>query len=110
MPAFISRSRAAHSEYPEIIAVDNSDNDASRPLYALSPQEGHLLEYYKLRKMGDAQVFTVVQGFDLPRMEVFSARVLGDEVAPGFIAYGSDYGIRTKYAKGRGVLGHAGLR
>src|SRR5439155_324411 len=76
-------------------------------LLSLSPTDGRLLESYKTLKLGDAQVYTVARGFDLPRLEVFSARVLGDEVAPGFIAYGSDYGVTTSYAKARGFFGGA---
>ena len=87
--------------------VDNSDADSSRPLYALSPLDGHFLAHFRLVNLGDAQVYTVAQGFDLPRLEVFSARALPDEVAPGFIAYGSEYSVSVKYARGQGLAGRA---
>ena len=107
LPIVITRPTAAHSEYPHTIVVDNSDVDSSRPLYALSPHDGHFLQHYKMQKLGDAQVFTVVQGFEVPRVEVFSARALEDEIAPEFMAYGSDYSVTIEYARGRGLAGGA---
>jgi hypothetical protein len=107
LPIVITRPTAAHSEYPHSIVVDNSDVDSSRPLYALSPRDGHFLQHYKTLKLGDAQVYTVVQGFEVPRVEVFNARALSDEIAPEFMAYGSDYAVTIQYARGRGTIGAA---
>ncbi len=107
LPIAITRPTAAHSEYPHAIVVDNSDVDSSRPLYALSPRDGHFLQHYKMLKLGDAQVYTVVQGFEVPRVEVFNAGALSDEIAPEFMAYGSDYAVTIQYARGRGAIGSA---
>ena len=107
LPIVITRPTAAHSEYPHAIVVDNSDVDSSRPLYALSPRDGNFLQHYKTLKSGDAQVYTVVKGFEVPRVEVFKASALSDEIAPEFMAYGSDFGVTIQYARGRGLIGEA---
>jgi hypothetical protein len=45
-------------------------------------------------KWGDAQVYTIVNGFQIPKYEVSSSRILADEASPGFVAYGYDYSVR----------------
>lgn len=101
-----TRGRAAHAEYPRIVITDPSDPDHLRPLYAVSLEAGHFLEHYKVVKRGDAQVYTIVSGFELPRFEVFSAKRLADEITPGYIAYGQDYSVAIRYARGRGPIGY----
>src|SRR5204862_1240718 len=89
-------------DFPYLILLDHSDSEAPRPLYALSPKDGHFLEHYKMAKYGDAEVYTVVHGFDLPHLDVFRANILDDELAPGYVAYGDEYQVSLEYARGRG--------
>src|SRR5258706_12925476 len=37
-------------DFPYLILLDHSDSEAPRPLYALSPKDGHFLEHYKAIK------------------------------------------------------------
>ena len=48
---------------------------------------GHFEQRFGNRIPGEmVQVYSVVQGFELRRMEIFQSRILGEEVSPGFIA------------------------
>jgi hypothetical protein len=99
------RPRSQIPVFPMVVLMDNSDADAPRPLYALSLREGSFLEHYKMPKWGDAQVYTIVNGFDVPKYNVFSAHILDDEVMPSFTAYGYDYAVTLETAKASGWLG-----
>jgi hypothetical protein len=96
------RPRERKPVFPVAVLVDSSDPDAPRPLYALAPDDGGFIEYYKTVNLGDTQVYTVASGFDTPRLEVFRAGVLEDEVAPGTVAYGFDYNVTIPQVKSRG--------
>lgn len=107
LPIAVSYPRFKHWDFPYLVLMDYSDSDAPRPLYAISPKDGHFLEHYKTLKLGDAQVYTVVRGFDLPHLDVFRAGILDDELGPGYVAYGDDYQVSLEYDRGRGAFGHA---
>ncbi len=107
LPIVSTHSRSTFLEFPHLVVLDNSDTGSPQPLYALSLDDGHLLEHYKTQQGGDSHLCTVVQGFGLPRREVFRSALLEDELAPGIIAYGTDYSISMGFAKGRGALGQA---
>ncbi|MSU64057.1 MAG: hypothetical protein EXS31_16970 [Pedosphaera sp.] len=85
--------------YPVVVFADSSDADAPTPLYAVSRRDGHFLEHYAMPSWGDAQVYTVINGFKIPRYDVFNARNLADENSPGFAAYGYDYSVRLQVAR-----------
>jgi hypothetical protein len=84
--------------------LDYSDADAPRPLYALQTETGDFLEYYHSTQWGDAQVYSVVSGFETPKLEIFRAGVLDDEIAPGLLAYGRDVHVTLPLAKASGGL------
>ena len=107
LPVLVTHGRTARLNFPHLILLENSDNGSPQPLYALSLEDGHLLEHYRTLKMGDSHVCTIVQGFALPQQEIFRAGILEDEVAPGFVIYGSDYPTTIRYARGRGAFSEA---
>lgn len=84
--------------------LDCSDADAPRPLYALQTETGDFLEYYQATQRGGARVYSVVSGFETPKLEIFRAGVLDDEVAPGLLAYGRDVHVTLPLAKAGGGL------
>ena len=103
LPIAVTRAVERSSGYRNLVLVDSSKAEAPRPLYAISPNNGRFVEHYRtLRSQGDAYVYTVVQGFALPKLEVFSAGVLDDEITPSRIQYGYDYHVTVRYAKGSG--------
>ena len=104
VPVATAQTRSRHSGFPPIILKDHSAGDAARMLYAFSPEDGHLIEHYKNIRVGDAQVYTVAQGFDLPRMEIYRGRYLEDEAAPSLISFGKDYGLTISVVRGRNPL------
>jgi len=104
-PVAVTREPVRGSEYRNLIVVDYANADAPRPLYAVSPDTGRFVEHYKLLKDGGASyVFTVAQGFALPKLEVFDAKILDDEIAASRVHYGYDYRVTVRYAKGSGLL------
>jgi hypothetical protein len=88
--------------YPIVHLTDNADPDTPRPLYALAAEDGRFLEYYRTVHTGDSQVFTAVSGFETPKLEVFRARVLDDELSPGMLAFGRGYPLTIPLSKGHG--------
>ena len=107
LPVAAAYARTPYSTDPTVVIVDNSDPDSPRPLYALSHQDGHFLEHYKMLKWGDARIYTVVSGFEVPRLETYRAGVLDDEIAPGVLAYGDEYQVTVEFVKGRTLFGRA---
>src|SRR5439155_26470811 len=106
-PIALSYSLYKNWDFPFLTVLDNSDPEAPRPLYAVSPKDGQFLEYYKMVKLGDAQVYSVVRGFDLPHLDVFRAGILDDELGPGYVAYGDEYQVSLEYVRGRTPVGQA---
>ncbi|MBI2947568.1 MAG: hypothetical protein HYY23_07970 [Verrucomicrobia bacterium] len=101
----VTREPVRGLAYRNLVVVDYANTDAPRPLYAVSPDTGRFVEHYKLLNDGGASyVFTVVQGFALPKLEVFDAKILEDEIAPSRVHYGYDYRVTVRYAKGTGFL------
>lgn len=88
--------------YPILHLIDNADPDTPRPLYALANEDGRFLEYYRTFHRGDSRVFTAVSGFETPKLEVFRARVLDDELSPGILAFGRGYPVTIPLSKGHG--------
>jgi hypothetical protein len=88
--------------YPVLMLTDNSDPEASHPLYALAAEDGRFLEYYQTRTAGDAQVYTVVNGFETPKVEMYRAGILDDEVTAGILGFGQGYYIKLPLAKAGG--------
>ena len=93
--------------YPVLLVRDSSDPDSPRPLYSLAAEDGKFVEYYQTLGAGDVQVYTVVNGFDTPKVEVYRAGVLDDEIAPGIMAFGHRYYVTLPLAKGSGGLSRA---
>ncbi len=90
--------------YSVLTVTDDSDPDHPWPLYALAAEDGAFLEYYQTEGVGDTQVYTVVNGFETPKMEVFRGGVLDDELTPGILAFGHGYYVTLPLAKARGGL------
>ena len=90
--------------YPVATILDYSDPDSPRPLYALAPDDGKFLEHYQTFRWGDAQVYTVASGFETPKLEVFRAGILDDEISPGLLAFGYGYYVSVPLAKASGSL------
>lgn len=106
LPVALVRPRSQLPVFPTVTILDSSDPDAPRPLYALSLREGRFLEHYRMPESRRAQVYTVVNGFDVPRYDLFDASFLDDEVSPGATAYGYDYAVSLDTARGRHWLTH----
>jgi hypothetical protein len=81
--------------------------ESPRPLYAIWPREGRFLEHYKVARRRGSEVYSIVQSFELPRVEIFDPRALGDEVFASTIAYGRNYEVSYHPARGRGWLGES---
>jgi len=96
--------------YPVLSLTDNSDPDSLQPLYALAAEDGRFLEYYRTVRAGNSRVYTIVHGFDTPKMEVFRAGVLDDEISAGILAFGHGYYVTLPMAKASGVLPNAVAR
>jgi hypothetical protein len=90
--------------YPVLLLTDNSDPDAPVPLYTLAADDGRFLNYFETVHTGDTKVHTIVNGFDTPRLEVFRAGVLEDEISPGILALGYGYYVTVPLAKAGGGL------
>jgi len=90
--------------YPVAVLVDSAEADSPQPLYKLAADDGKFLEYYQTDRAGDAQVYTVVRGFDTPKLEVFHAGILDDEISPGYLAFGYGYYVAIPLAKASGGL------
>jgi hypothetical protein len=90
--------------YPVLVVTDSADADSPRPLYALAAEDGKFLEYYQTLGTGDIQVYTVVSGFETPKMEVVRGGVLDDEITPGILAFGHRYYVTLPLAKASGGL------
>jgi hypothetical protein len=88
--------------FPVLRFADHTDPDRPRPLYALAADDGRFLEYYRTVHSGDARVYTVAGGFTSPKLEVFRAALLDDELAPGLLAFGRDYDITLDLSRGAG--------
>jgi hypothetical protein len=93
--------------FPILRFADHTDPDRPRPLYALAADDGRFLEYYRTVHSGDAHVYTVAGGFTTPKLEVFRAALLDDELAPGLLAFGRDYDITLDLSKGAGRVSTA---
>ncbi len=90
--------------YPVLLLADNSDPDLPRPLYSLAADDGRFVNYFQTRCTGNTQVYTVINGFDTPKVEVFRAGVLDDEISPGVLGLGYDYYVTVPMAKSSGGL------
>ncbi|MGO9203690.1 MAG: hypothetical protein ACLQM8_24485 [Limisphaerales bacterium] len=90
--------------YSILTVIDDSDADHPWPLYALAAEDGSFLEYYQTEGVGDTQVYTLVNGFETPQMEVFRGGVLDDEITPGILAFGYRYYVTLPLSKARGGL------
>jgi hypothetical protein len=93
--------------FPILRFTDHTDPDRPRPLYALAADDGRFLEYYRTVHSGDARVYTVAGGFTSPKVEIFRAGFLDDQLAPGLLAFGRDYDITLDLSKGAGRLSTA---
>ncbi|MFO1459755.1 MAG: hypothetical protein U1G08_10110 [Verrucomicrobiota bacterium] len=106
-PVAVTQPAPKRSPYPDVVIVATGDTGTPRPLYRLSSSDGHFEQRFETVSQGEmVQVYSVVQGFELPRMEIFNPRILGEEVSPGFIAYGYDYHARVRVTKSGSILGH----
>jgi len=105
LPFGKTRARSRHSGFGELVIMDNSELDSPRPLYALTLREGYFLERYLTRKWGEARVYTIVSGFETPKFERYRPDRLSDETSPGGLAYGYDYPVQIRLAKGNGPVG-----
>ncbi|MBI3416899.1 MAG: hypothetical protein HY043_16535, partial [Verrucomicrobia bacterium] len=103
----LGHTRSRSALFPVTVVMDNSDPDSPDALYAMVGTDGRFLEFYKTIKRGDAQVYSVVSGFEIPRVDVTRAAILDDEITPGYVAYGNNYLVRGELAKGRGLVGGA---
>ncbi|MEW6158051.1 MAG: hypothetical protein AB1813_11500 [Verrucomicrobiota bacterium] len=104
LPVAMLSPRQDTNTYSSLAVLDYSDRDSPRPLYALAPETGNFLEYFKSVRWGDAQVYTVASGFQTPKLELFRAEILDDEISPGILAYGFDYKVTIPLAKASGGL------
>ncbi|HRI16476.1 MAG TPA: hypothetical protein PLX89_26070, partial [Verrucomicrobiota bacterium] len=105
-PMAMTQPPIRRSPYPLVNIFSTTPNGVPRPLYQLSAEDGHFQQRFEVVSQPDAvQVYSVTQGFELPRFEVFNSRILGEEISPGFVAYGYDYHARVALTKGYGVLG-----
>jgi hypothetical protein len=68
----------------------------------LAAEDGRFLNYFETVQTGDTKVHTVVSGFETPKLEVFRAGVLEDEISPGILALGYGYYVTVPLAKGSG--------
>ena len=92
LPIMISQRSEKSSPYPDISIIDASDPIATRPLYTITSRNGEFRSHYQMVDIGGfTQIYTVVNGFDVPKYEVFDKRILGEELSPGFMGYGYDY-------------------
>ena len=87
------------TRFPVITLLDTSEADAPRPLYALAAATGDFLEFYKTLRWGDVRIYTLVSGSATPEVRIFRAGVLDDELSPGVIAYGHDFGMSLPLIK-----------
>jgi hypothetical protein len=81
--------------------------ESPRPMYAIWPREGRFLEHYQTVRRAGSELYAIVQGFELPRVEIFNPQAIGDEVFPGTVAYGRNYEVIFHPARGRGWLGES---
>jgi hypothetical protein len=93
--------------YPILYLTDHADPDSARPLYAVAAEDGRFLEYYQTLAAGDRHVFTAANGFESPKLEVFRARVLDDELSPGMLVFGRDDPLTIPLSKGQGGFSSA---
>ncbi|MBL9174736.1 MAG: hypothetical protein JNL10_14455 [Verrucomicrobiales bacterium] len=106
-PIAVTQPAPKRSPYPDVVVVATGDTGTPRPLYRLSSLDGHFEQRFETISQGEmVQVYSVVQGFELPRMEIFNPRILGEEISPGYIAYGYDYHARVRVTKSGSILGH----
>jgi hypothetical protein len=91
------RSELPH--YPILQLIDDSNPDVPRPLYQLAAENGQFIDYFHTALAGDTAVSTIVHGFDTPKLEVFRAGVLDDEISPGILAFGYGYYVAVPLAK-----------
>lgn len=106
-PVAVTQPAPKRSPFPDVVIVTTGDTGTPRPLYRLSSADGHFEQRFETVSQGEmVQVYSVVQGFELPRMEIFNPRILGEEVSPGSIAYGYDYHARVRVTKSGSLLGH----
>ncbi|HMJ66688.1 MAG TPA: hypothetical protein VK615_15190, partial [Candidatus Binatia bacterium] len=89
-----------------VFVLDHSA-PSPHPLYAMWPREGRFLEHYRTAQRNGAEVYTVAQGFELPRTEIFDSGSLPDEISPSTVAYGRNYEVIFHPARGRGWPGEA---
>ncbi|MBN9691225.1 MAG: hypothetical protein J0M24_13390 [Verrucomicrobia bacterium] len=105
-PLAVTRPPLRRSPYPDVVVLATGDSGEPRPLYQVSSESGHFLQFFEVvRQPESVQVYSVVEGFELPRFEVHRSRVLGDEASPSLVAYGYDYHARVQLAKGAGWWG-----
>ena len=91
--------RAEPPYYPILTVTDDSGAEGPRPLYAMAAEDGTFLEYYLTQGVGDTRVYTVANGFETPKMEVFRGGILDDETGPGILAFGQGYYVTLPLAK-----------
>jgi len=105
-PLVVTRPAARRSPFPDLIVLATRASGEPLPLYQLSSADGHFQQHFQVVPQADSvQVYSIVQGFELPRFEVHRSQVLGDELSPAFVAYGYDYHARVALAKGVGAWG-----
>ncbi|MFC1805307.1 hypothetical protein ACFLZ3_05750, partial [Candidatus Omnitrophota bacterium] len=80
----------------EINVVDNSNPKSPRPLYTMDLRDGRLLSYNIVKVNGTIEVYALVHGFDSPRVDIYDARYLEDELRPDILKYGPHYYIVVK--------------
>ncbi|MDX1950890.1 MAG: hypothetical protein SFY81_01830 [Verrucomicrobiota bacterium] len=93
--------RQGTPSYPVLVILDQRNTGKPQPLYALSPETGRFLEHYRTESGAESLVYTIVNGFQPPRYDLYRATVLEDELTSGEIGYGYDYSVRIRYAKGQ---------
>ncbi|MGK0185669.1 MAG: hypothetical protein ACI9R3_001447 [Verrucomicrobiales bacterium] len=98
------RPRLDSSLYAVVMFLGSHQEDGPEPLYSIGGEDGGFIEYYKTRRKGDTEIYTVTNGFTAPTLKVFRAAVLDDEISPGILAYGNEYQVRAPLVKTAGNL------
>lgn len=108
LPVATARTRGRLAGFAHLLWLDSSDPDLARPLYAVSALDGQFLEYYQMLRPGDAHLYVAPQTFEVPRLEIYRAGVLQDELYPGVVRYGRDYRLSITSERAGTLRGRAG--
>ena len=98
------RSSPRNPWFPDLILIDATATESSRPLYALSLVDGHYLEGFDAFSFRDHYVYGRATGFQVPRLEIFRPEVLDDQLRPGSLIYGRETPVAISMTHGKGVL------